>query len=73
VWKDKDSGKPVGVHGMRAALSTWGRDHSYDETMIEVALAHAVGTETARRYQRSDMIERRAGMMAAWSEHLSSS
>ena len=68
VRKDQQSGKPIVVHGFRASCPTWGRDHGYDETMIEVALAHAVGTETTRRYQRSDMVERRAGMMAAWSE-----
>jgi integrase len=68
-YYDQQSGKLVVTHGFRASLSTWATDAGYDPTLIEVALAHAVGTEVSRRYQRSDMIARRAEMMAAWAKH----
>ena len=38
--------------------------------MAEMALAHHVGDETERAYQRSDMLERRRAMMAAWAGFL---
>jgi hypothetical protein len=38
--------------------------------MAELALAHRVGDETERAYQRSDMLERRRDIMAAWAAFL---
>jgi hypothetical protein len=38
--------------------------------MAELALAHRVGDETERAYQRSDMLERRRDMMKAWGRFL---
>jgi hypothetical protein len=34
--------------------------------MSEIALAHFIGSEVERAYQRSDMLERRRAMMADW-------
>jgi hypothetical protein len=34
--------------------------------MAEIALAHFIGSEVERAYQRSDMLDRRRDMMAAW-------
>jgi hypothetical protein len=36
--------------------------------LAEVALAHVVGDETERAYQRGDLLEKRRRLMAAWSE-----
>jgi hypothetical protein len=38
--------------------------------MAEIALAHTVGSEVERAYRRSDMLERRREMMAAWGRFL---
>ena len=38
----------------------------YPRDMAEMALAHFIGSEVERAYQRSDMLERRREMMAAW-------
>ena len=38
--------------------------------MAEIALAHNVGSEVERAYRRSDMLERRRAMMAAWAQFL---
>jgi hypothetical protein len=34
--------------------------------MAEIALAHFIGSEVERAYQRSDMLERRRAMMTDW-------
>jgi hypothetical protein len=34
--------------------------------MAEMALAHTVGNEVERAYLRSDMVEKRRGMMETW-------
>jgi hypothetical protein len=33
-------------------------------------LAHFIGTDTERAYQRADLMERRRDMMAAWASFL---
>lgn len=38
--------------------------------MAEMQLAHSVGTEVERAYRRSDMLDRRRAMMAAWAQFL---
>jgi len=38
--------------------------------MAEIALAHTVGSTVERAYRRSDMIEKRRQMMAAWARFL---
>jgi hypothetical protein len=38
--------------------------------MAEIALAHFIGSEVERAYQRSDMLERRRAMMADWAGFL---
>ena len=38
--------------------------------MAEIALAHMVGSKVRQAYDRSDMIEKRRAMMAAWGRFL---
>lgn len=38
--------------------------------MAEIALAHFIDSDVGRAYQRSDMLERRRAMMAAWADYL---
>lgn len=38
--------------------------------MAEISLAHAVGSDVERAYQRSDMLEKRRAMMADWGRFL---
>jgi integrase len=58
------------VHGMRATFSTWAADTRQDATLVEMSLAHTVGNAVARAYQRSDLLEARRGLMAAWGRFL---
>jgi integrase len=58
-------GGPV-VHGFRASLATWAAEAGWPADVVEAALAHVVGNETVRAYQRSDVLERRRALMSAW-------
>jgi integrase len=58
------------VHGMRSTFRQWAAEQGYPRDMGELALAHYVGSEVERAYQRSDMLERRRAMMVAWADFL---
>ena len=68
-WVDPDRMRPAVPHGLRSVFRVWTAERGYDRDMAEMALAHNVGNEVERAYQRSDMIERRRTMMADWAAH----
>lgn len=53
-------------HGLRSTFRQWAAELGYPRDMAEIALAHFIGSEVERAYQRSDMLERRRAMMADW-------
>lgn len=67
---DPRSKRPAVPHGLRATFRQWAAERGHDRDMAEMALAHSVATEVERAYQRSDMLERRRAMMAAWASFL---
>jgi len=69
-FPDPRSGRPAVPHGLRATFRQWAAERGYDRDMAEMQLAHDVGTAVERAYQRSDMLERRRAMMAAWARFL---
>ncbi len=69
-WLDPRSGRPAVPHGLRSSFRVWAAERGYDRDMAELQLAHRVGTEVERAYQRSDMLERRRVMMADWANFL---
>jgi integrase len=59
----------ITIHGMRACFSTWANERtSFSHHAIEIALAHAVGTEVSRAYARGEMLDKRRQLMSAWAE-----
>lgn len=55
------------VHGFRSSFRDWVAEcTATPEAVAEAALAHAVGNEVQRAYQRSDLLERRRALMATW-------
>jgi integrase len=70
-WLDPQSKRPVVPHGLRSTFRQWAAERGFDRDMAEMALAHHVGDETERAYQRSDMLERRRAMMHTWAGFLS--
>jgi integrase len=67
---DPTSKRPAVPHGLRSTFRQWAAERGFPRDMAELALAHHVGTEVERAYQRSDMLERRRDMMAAWAAFL---
>jgi integrase len=67
---DPVSKRPAVPHGLRSTFRQWAAERGYPRDMSELTLAHRVGDESERAYQRSDMLERRRDMMAAWARFL---
>ncbi|TVR07408.1 MAG: site-specific integrase [Salinarimonadaceae bacterium] len=67
---DPRNKRPAVPHGLRSTFRQWAAERGFPRDMAELALAHHVGTEVERAYQRSDMLERRRAMMAAWAVFL---
>jgi integrase len=64
-YKDK-----LVAHGLRSLASTTLNEQGFDGDVIEAALAHVDSNEVRRAYNRADYLNRRATMMAWWSEHI---
>ena len=70
-YLDPRSGRPAVPHGLRSTFRDWTAERTeYERDMVEIALAHTVGTTVERAYRRSDMIEKRRQMMGAWARFL---
>lgn len=61
------------VHGFRATFRTWAAERTiFPREVAEAALAHVVGDDTERAYQRGDLFEKRRTLMAEWGQFLTS-
>ncbi len=69
-YLDKTTGRPAVPHGLRSTFRDWAAECGHDRDMAEMQLAHAVGSKVERAYRRSDMFERRRGMIEAWAAFL---
>jgi integrase len=59
--------KPVTAHGFRSAFRDWaGETTSFPREIAEAALAHVSGDATERAYRGGDALEKRRGLMEAW-------
>lgn len=56
------------VHGFRSSFRDWAAETGAPREVAEAALAHRVGSDVERAYARSDLLERRRELMAAWSK-----
>jgi integrase len=65
-YLDPRNKRPAVPHGMRSTFRQWAAEQGYPRDMAEIALSHFIGSEVGRAYQRSDMLDRRRDMMAAW-------
>lgn len=55
------------VHGFRSTFRDWAAETtSYPDTVVEMALAHAVGNAVEAAYRRGDLFEKRTRLMADW-------
>ena len=60
------------VHGFRSSFRTWASEQT-DAThaVMELSLAHAVGTAVEQADARSDLLARRRNLMQQWADFLS--
>jgi integrase len=57
------------IHGFRSTFRDWAAEQtSYPSDVVEMALAHQVGSAVERAYRRGDLFEKRARLMAAWAD-----
>ena len=55
------------VHGIRSAFSDWAHERADAEyAVIELSLAHQVGSAIERAYARGELLEKRRRLMQAW-------
>lgn len=70
-FTDAKTGEPAVPHWCRSTFRTWVAECTgYDGDMAEIALFHKVGSKVAQAYDRSEQVEKRRAMMAAWGEFL---
>ena len=61
------TGTDADVHGFRSSFRTWAAERSgATRDVAEMALAHVVGGAVERSYARSDLFDRRRGLMDRW-------
>ena len=59
------------VHGWRTTFRTWAsEDTSAPHAVMELSLAHAVGSQVERAYARSDLLDKRRALMDQWADFL---
>jgi integrase len=58
------------VHGFRSTFRDWCADHNKPWEVAEAALAHAPRSAVVAAYQRSDLLDQRRTLMAAWAAFL---
>lgn len=57
------------VHGFRSTFADWANEAGHDANLVEMALAHAVGSQVTRAYARSNLLERRRELLTSWAAY----
>jgi integrase len=56
-------------HGFRSTFRDWAAEcTNFPSEVVEMALAHAVGSKVEAAYRRGDLFEKRRRLMDAWAE-----
>jgi integrase len=64
------AGRRETLHGLRSSFRTWAAERTtFPRELAEKALAHLVGDETERAYQRGELLEKRRRLMEAWAKY----
>jgi integrase len=64
--------RDVTVHGFRSTFKDWASEcTSFQNEVVEMALAHAIGDAVEAAYRRGDLFEKRRKLMEAWAEYCS--
>jgi integrase len=58
-------------HGFRSTFRDWAAEKTnYPNEVVEMALAHAIGSGTEAAYRRGDLFDKRRNLMADWEKFL---
>ena len=62
----------ITVHGFRSTFRDWAAElTNYQNHVVEMALAHAIGDKVEAAYRRGDLFEKRRRLMAEWARYCS--
>ena len=62
------------VHGFRRSFRSWaGECTDADHAVMELCLAHTVGSAVERAYARSDLMDKRRALLDAWAAAIGAS
>jgi integrase len=65
-------GRTETAHGMRSAFSDWAHEQTaFSNHVIELSLAHSIGSAVEKSYRRSDLFDKRRQLMEAWGKFCS--
>ena len=71
ILRDTGLADRATVHGFRTSFRTWASERtSVPHAVAEMALAHAVGSSVERSYARSDLFDKRRGLMERWAQYV---
>jgi integrase len=63
----------ITVHGFRSTFRDWAAERTtYPNHVVEMALAHAIGSKVEKAYRRGDLFEKRRRLMAEWAKFATS-
>ena len=59
------------MHGFRATFKTWASEiTNFQSDIIEMSLAHKVGSKVEQAYQRGTLFAKRRALMEAWGSYV---
>jgi integrase len=62
--------KDITAHGFRSTFRDWAAETTaYPDAVVEMALAHAIGSAVEAAYRRGDLFEKRTRLMADWATY----
>ena len=68
----REQGIPAVVHGFRSSFRDWCAECSNAPREVsELALAHVNSDRVEAAYMRTDLFERRRGLMQSWADYVS--
>ena len=71
MTRDVGLAEKTTIHGLRATFRTWASEKTNAEhAVMELSLAHAVGSAVERAYARSDLLAKRRRLMDRWAAYL---
>jgi len=68
--KSSDPKRTAVPHGFRSSFRDWASENGYSRDVAERSLSHVIQNQSEAAYHRTDLLEQRRDMMAAWAAHV---